>query len=894
MNSENEKSTRSPDQWLEYVKQEERTEKKGRLKIFLGMCAGVGKTYSMLENAQELKRRGINVIVGYVETHGRVETEALLKNLQVIPRLKITYKERVFEDFDIDTILSMKPQVVIVDELAHSNIPGMRHTKRYLDILELLENGISVLTTLNAQHLESQKDLIKQITKITIHETVPDSIIDQADDIEIVDLSPQDLLVRLSEGKVYIQENAKVAAENFFSISNLTALREIALRIAAERVDNQLTGSMHLRGTDSMWKIGERLMVAVGPSPYSEKLIRWTRRIASSMNAPWLAVNVQKTGTQVKEENALLTKNINLALELGAELVTVTDDDIARALIKVAKLRNVSQIVVGKSLNHPIFDFFNGGSLINRLIGMSGDINIYIAQGYKSPEPKSKKFLPFHFSAPSHYGIASGIMVIIATLCFVSGNLIDYRSVGMFLLFAVLVLAGIVSRGPVLLAATLGAFLWNFFFIPPRFTYTIASLADSLMLLMYFLIALIGGSLTSRIRKHELTIQQREQDTAYLNSYLTKLTNAYDIAFLVRITCVELKARFGASSAIFLTDEEGNLSPAIHKESTQQWMDEKEFAVALWAFNNKKNAGHGTNTLSLSEYSFYPLFGTRGTLGVAGLKFVSKKSLPLKEQSILLTILQQFSLSIERENYRLNAEKTNFLSKSEYLYKSLLGSISHQLRTPIVIIKGAATELLSKDIVSDEQKRTILTADIAQATDRLDRLVKNLLDMTRIESGMLKLRLDWCDIREIIDEVVDEMQPLIGNHQISLEIQPELPLIRADEVLIRQAFLNIFHNALLYTTPTATVWIKANKVGNKIILKIEDNGPGIAQDYLPHIFKKFYRPADASGEGIGIGLSIARGFIEANKGSIHVENRIEGGARFKIIFPIMNGKTELS
>jgi two-component system sensor histidine kinase KdpD len=880
----------NPDQWLELIKNQEPAEIKGRLKMFFGMCAGVGKTYAMLESALTLQKRGINVLVGYVETHGRVETEALLKDLKVLPRLKITYKERVFDDFDIDAILSLKPQVVVVDELAHSNIPGMRHAKRYQDVLELLDNGISVLTTLNVQHLESQKDVINQITGITIHETVPDVVIDRADDIELVDLSPQDLLIRLSEGKVYIAENAKRAVVNFFTTTNLTALREIALRTAAERVDNQLTKDMHLKGAEGPWRTGERLMVAVGPSPYSEKLIRWTRRIASSMNAPWLAVNVQKLIPGSTSENALLTKNISLAQELGAELVTVTDEDIAKALIRVARLRNVTQIVVGKSMNHPVSDLLKGGSLVDKLIKMSGDIDIYVVQGYKSPQFPGKDY-KINFSSPQHYWIASGVTAFVALICFLAGNIIDYRSVGMFLLFTVLVLAGFVSRGPVLLAAALGAFMWNFFFIPPRYTFTIAHLTDAMMLAMYFLIAIIGGGLTSRIKRHELSIQQKEQDTSYLNSFLSKLTTAHSTDFLVRIASAELTARFKASSAIFLSGIEGKLSPVIHKESSLQIMDEKDQAVAQWVFNNSKPAGYGTTTLSLSEYSFFPLNGTQGVIGVTGLKFLTKEPLSQKDKGLLLTILQQFAISLEREHYRIEAEKSILLSKSEDLYKTLLGSVSHQLRTPLVVIKGASTELLNKDTGSDECKRTILASDINNAADQLDRLVKSLLDITRIESGILNFRPNWCDFREIIDVVLNEIHPLSSNHRIITEVDPELPLFKGDEALLRQAIFNIVHNALLHTPAESKIWIKAGKTHDKIDVSIEDNGPGISSDDLPNIFQKFYRSPDVKGHGIGLGLSIARGFIEANNGTIQAENRIEGGARFKIIFPLSDNNT---
>jgi two-component system sensor histidine kinase KdpD len=879
----------SPDQILENIKHDEERRHKGRLKIFLGMCAGVGKTYTMLQSAQGLQLRGIKVLVGYIETHKRAETEALLKGLRVLPRLQITYKEREFNDFNLDAVLLEKPDVVIVDELAHSNIPGMRHEKRYQDILELIDNGISVLTTLNVQHLESQKDTVRQITQIEISETVPDSILDRADEIELVDLSPQDLLVRLAEGKVYLPERAKTAAANFFTISNLIALREIALRAATQHVDIQLTGDMRSKGVEGPWKTGERLMVAVGRSPYSEQLIRWTRRIASTMKAPWIAVYVQQPGRLTEVGNVLLQKNINLAQELGAELVTTTDDNVAHALIRIAKQKNVTQIVIGKSMTSPLVDLVHGGSLVNKIIKQSGGIDVYVVQSdmsSKSPQKKVQVNDTFKSSFLPQYGIAAGVITLIALSCFFTGSVIDYRAIGMILLFTVSTLALFLRRGPVLLGAVLGAILWNYLFIPERFTFSITSLSDFLMLIMYFFVAIVGGSFTARIRRHELTIQQREQDTTFLNNFLQKLIRAEDQSALVRLASEEIKKQFNSLTAIFLSDPTGKVLQKVHSESTLQKINEKEIGVAQWVFLNKKLAGRQTKTLALSELAYFPLLGAQGIVGVAGLLFENNKSLARERETLLLMILQQFALCIERENYRAIAEQLKISSQSENMYKTLLNSVSHQLRTPLVTIKGAATELLNYRTGADPNKRTILAGDIGESADRLDRLVRNILDMSRIESGMLKPRLDWCDIGELIDICIEELHTQIAQHEIVVNITDELPIINADEVLLRQAFLNLIHNALIYTPSQSKILIQAIHTELGIVITIADNGRGIPSQDIPHIFDKFYRSGDRSQSGIGLGLSIARGFIEVNGGTISAENIPGGGAQFTVTLPV--------
>jgi two-component system sensor histidine kinase KdpD len=888
----NESERPNPDVLLASIKRSERAKQRGTLKIFFGMCAGVGKTYAMLKAGQALKARNISVAVGIVETHGRKETEALLTGLPVIPRLQTDYKGKGLSDLDLDAVLAAKPGYALVDELAHTNAEGMRHGKRYQDVLELLDNGINVLTTLNVQHVESLVDSVRQITGITVRETVPDSVLDMAGEIELVDLPPEDLLARLKEGKVYTAERSEAAAEHFFQKGNLTALREIALRKTAERVDLQLREYMREHRISGPWKTVERLMVAIGPSPYSEQLIRWTRRISATMEASWVAVYVKTPRPLSDDSEKSLKKNIALAEELGAELVATNDDDIASALLRVARQHNVTQIVIGKSMTSPLRDLFHGGSLVNRLIRESGGIDIYVVQSDMDAPPQGNQRrrpeIPGAGSSVRHY-VVSCCAVLGATIaCYLSSRFIDYRSVGMFLLFIITVLSLFFGRGPLFAAALLSAVSWDFLFIPPVFTFSILHSSDVMMVLLFFMVALASGILTSRVRIKETVVRRREFQTSNLYSFVNKLAAAEGINDIAGAGVQNLESVFRMQVALFLPDGGGGIGTAIHPSSTFNPGTEKELSVAEWVFANKKPAGHGTSTLPFSAAVYYPLVIHDHCIGVAGLVPPDKSIMTSENEALLMMFLHQWAFALDRAHLRVEAEKTQLLKESERLNKTLLSSISHELRTPLATITGASTSLMDPGVVGNKNAQGILAAEIRTASMRLNRLVENLLDMTRIESGGLHVLKDWCDIRDLVNAVVTDLHEELSQHTVIVSVGDDVPLVKLDGVLVEQAISNIVLNAAQYTPAGTKISIKAGFESGSVVITVDDEGPGIHEQALDKVFEKFYRAPGSKAGGTGLGLSIVKGFVAAHEGSVEVRNRPGGGATFEIRLPAEN------
>ncbi|HEX7510621.1 MAG TPA: sensor histidine kinase KdpD, partial [Chitinivibrionales bacterium] len=791
-----------PDALLASIKKSEHAHRRGRLKIFFGMCAGVGKTSAMLKAAQALKSKGNSVVIGLIETHGRRETEALTEGLDVLARVAVAHGNVQIGEMDLDEILRRKPTYVLVDELAHTNSEGMRHAKRYQDVMEILDNGINVFTTLNVQHVESLIDTVQQISGITVRETVPDNILNAADEIELVDLPPDELLMRLTEGKVYAPDRSAAAMGNFFRKGNLTALREIALRKTAEHVDVQMRDYMHEHRISGPWKTVERLMVAIGPSPYSEQLIRWTRRIASTMEAPWIAVYVQTPRPLSPEAEKRLKKNIVLSQELGATLVTTADEDIARAVIREAKRNNVTQIVIGKSMTSPWRDLFRGGSLVSRLIAESGGVDIYVVQsdaGAPVRRPAAPGGFPGITSPLSHYTIACAVALAAALACFAASQYIDYRSVGMFLLFVISTLSLFVGRGPLIIAAALSAISWDYFFIPPKFTFSISHVSDVVLVLLYFLVALVSGTLTSRIRTKETVVRRREQHTSALYSFVSQLAAAETISDIAQTGIKNLSAVFGAQVAFFLPIENNATLNGPYEASTFIPDSEKEKSVAQWVFTNKAPAGKATTTLPFAEAIYYPLLIQTNCRGVAGLKFSSDTTVSTEIQGLLMMFLHQWAFSLDRAHLRIEAEHALLLKESERLNKTLLSSISHELRTPLSTITGASSSLEDPAVAGDKNARDVLIADIRSAAGRLNRLVENLLDMTRIESGRLTLRMEWCDIHDLVNAVTAELRDELSRHDVSVSIAQDMPLIKLDAVLVQQALSNIVLNAVQYT-----------------------------------------------------------------------------------------------
>ncbi len=878
-----------PDALLAALQREEARQQRGRLKIFFGMAAGVGKTYAMLQAAQTRRTEGVDVVVGYVDTHGRAETEALLANLEQMPRRQIEYRGAVLAEMDLDAILARAPQLVLVDELAHTNAPGSRHVKRYQDVLELLDAGIDVYTTVNVQHIESRADTVRQITGVVVHEKVPDSLLDMADEIELIDLPPDELRKRLAEGKVYTPERVEAAANHFFRIGNLTALREMALRLTAEHVDHQLQDYMEAKRIAGPWKSGERLMVAVSPSPYAAEAIRWTRRMAYNLEASWFAAFIETSAGLSAEQRETLTHNLELVRRLGGEVVTAAGEDIVEALLRLAQQRNATQIVVGKPLHRHVLERLRGGSLVDRLIRASADIDVYVVSGRTADHETGAHPslpLPQRQSTLRDYAWAFVVVAVVTIGLLVAHSFVpwvSYQAVGLIDLLAVLLIAFYLGRGPALLAALVSAVSWNFLFIRPHFTFAIATLEDIILFLLYFVIALFAGTLTARLRTRERQAQYNADRMTALYTLAHETATAVDMDDVLHTAIEQIGAVFDAEVAILLT-QDGQLLRRVHPASTLA-LTENDLGVALWVFENNKPAGQFTATLPQATAHFRPLSTPGRTVGVVGIRLQQAGRLSFDQEVLLETFISQVALVIERELLDEAAEQSVMLRESERLYTTLLNSISHELRTPIATIAGAASSLLDPNTVLNDQARTALTGEIQTAADRLNRLVENLLDMSRLDAGRLQLKQEWCDIGDVIGVALRRLATVIGDRPVAVTVAEDVPLIKVDFVLLEQVLVNLLDNACAYTPPDTALAISVTVEEGQVRIDLADHGPGIAPEALAHIFDKFYRVPGTAAGGTGLGLSICRGLVEAHGGTLTAWNRPEGGMTFSIRLP---------
>ncbi|MGA7162006.1 MAG: sensor histidine kinase KdpD [Bacteroidota bacterium] len=875
-----------PDALLHALRKEEEKAAKAKLKIFFGMCAGVGKTYDMLTAAHDAISKGVDVVIGIVETHKRPETEALVVNLPVIPRKKMEYRGGVVEEMDLDAILARKPKLVLVDELAHTNAPGSRHLKRYQDVQELLDNDIDVYTTLNVQHLESRADAVAQITGSVVRETVPDSIFERADDIEVIDLPPDELLKRLEEGKVYAPERSQQAIQNFFRKGNLTALREMSLRLTAERVDHQLRDYMRTERITGPWKSGQRLVVGISASPHSVSVLRWARRLSYTMNASWVAVCVESSNPLQDTDKEQLSKNIQLARNLGAEIITTSDEDVANALIRVAREQNATQILVGKSKRGL---FTSSQRLIEDLVEKSHNVDVYIVgQEDNTQQEKKRRAIPKLQSTITQYTLASAIVVIVALSCFPFAQVIGYRTVSMIILLTVSLLPLGMGPGPVLVAATTGALMWDYFFVPPIFTFSIVHAEDVMMLGVYFIVALVTGVLTARVRAREKAVRQREERTAALFALTNNLSSAHSQEEVIQAAISNIKKYFDADVAIILGEADGEMSPQPHTASSFE-LDAKEYSVASWSYWNEKKAGKYTDTLPSAEATFFPISGPRYPLGVVGIRLHRNEKLSSDQETSLDNFIAQIASAMERELLNDVNKKSIVVAESERLYKILFNSISHELRTPIAAIMGASENLMKNSAKQGPTPADEHTREIRIAAERLNRLVANLLDMSRLESGMIQPKMDWCDIHDLINAAVKGLDRELSRRSVIVEVQEDVPLVKLDFGLVEQALTNLIHNAAVHTPEGSSITVEAKVEENECVITVADNGPGLAKDDLHKVFEKFYRAEGMKSGGSGLGLTIAKGFAEAHKGTLTAKNRDSGGAEFTLKIPLNAG-----
>jgi two-component system sensor histidine kinase KdpD len=856
-----------PSALLAQLKRGEAESTRGKLKIFFGMSPGVGKTYAMLQAARQKQVQGCEVVVGVVETHGRKETEALLEGMPIMPRTQIEYRGTKLTEMDLDAILTWHPGLAVVDELAHTNAPGSRHPKRYQDVLELLDAGINVYTTLNVQHVASRSDTVRQITGISVSETVPDSVVDLADEIELVDLTPEQLRSRLAEGKVYLGERAQYAAQNFFREGNLTALREMALRIVAEHVDRSLRDIMSEEKIPGPWKSGDRLLVAVSASPYSERLIRYTRRLAASMEATWIVANVEKPQPLSQEEQTRLTRYLALARQLGAEVISTASIDVGEALLRIARQHNVTQIVLGKPLR-PRWLFWKRDPL-QWLVRHSGNIDIHIIPGEEPTQrPPHQPIEEWLARTPwREYGIAILIAAAVTAFSLPIFPYTGYSAVALFYLLAV-VFAGIrLRRGPTLFLATLSALLWNFLFVPPRFTFYIGQFQDLMMFCAYFIIALVVGHLATQLHAREQSERRREQRATALYRLTRALAASRDVDQALPKVLELIKETFEADAAVWL-QRDANL---VRQPASMFVPSEKDESVAAWAFQKKQVAGKSTDTLPDAESFHVPLITGNRAEGVLTVRLAHAPT--IEQRELLDTFAAQLALFINKERALEQSRAAQISRQSEKLQKALLDSVSHELKTPLAAMSAAL------------HQPQLDRAELEQAVGRLSRTVDHLLDATRLESGLLRPVQEWCDPGELLRDAISRVG--LKQNAVRLSIDSNLPAISVDAHLIEQALIALLSNAAVHGTSNLPIEVSARRVESTLVFSVADHGAGLVKGEENKVFEKFYRRPGTAPGGLGLGLSIARQLVEAHSGQITAQNRADGtGAIFSIRLPI--------
>lgn len=880
-----EKKRPDPDVLLAKLNKEAR----GKLTVFLGAAAGVGKTYTMLESAHEMLAAGINVVIGWVETHKRLETEKMVEGLPRLSAKNIEYKGKILHEMDIDGILALKPQVVLVDELAHTNVTGSRHVRRFQDVEELLNAGIDVYTTLNIQHIESLNDIVAQITGITVRETVPDSIVEQADQVQLIDIPPNELIKRLKEGKVYNPHQAELALNKFFRPGNINALRELALRFTAYRVDKELNEYMQAHDIAGPWPVGERVMVCVSASPFSAQLIRAARRLARGLQAELVAVHVETPRRMdfSEKERDRISRNMRLAEELGAKTLSVAGNDLAEEVLAVAREYNITHVVVGKPLHGRIREWLSGGAVVDKLIRYSGGINIHVIQGKTevTNEPKVKT-LSAAVPIPWWHYIAGLLMIALVTV----GNwwwrdYVEPVHVIMLYLLPVLLSAVWWGKGPSYVTALCSVLLFDYFFTVPVFSLTISDLRYLWSLPIFLLIAFIIGGQTEKLRVEAMLARQREKSTRALYAFSRDIAAVADSNVIVRNLAEQARQTLECPVAVFLPEENGKLLLVAETGTEQTHIDTSEMAVAIWAYEHSEVAGRCTETLPGAQYMYVPLTTSGKTVGVLGI-YIQEKMLTPAQRRLIESWTGLAAIAVERVNLAEQAGQAALLVASDQLRTALFNSISHELRTPLASIIGAISGLLDTEGVYSNEDRKELLDTVNEGAARMDRLVANLLDTARLESGMMQLKKDWCDVEDITGIALRRVAECIEGRPLFIHIPEELPLVKADCVLLEQVLVNLLDNACKYSAKDGEIVITASQEETMVQVSVADRGTGIPKEDLVQIFDKFYRVQQPkSVSGTGLGLSICKGIIEAHGGDLRAENRPGGGTVMTFAIP---------
>ncbi|KAB2698159.1 sensor histidine kinase KdpD [Ochrobactrum sp. Kaboul] len=889
----------SPDALLEQAERETR----GRLKIFLGAAPGVGKTYEMLMSGRARKADGVDMVIGVVETHGRRDTEALVDGLEVIPRARVAYHGHELEEMDIDAVLARRPQLVLVDELAHSNAPGSRHPKRYQDVEEILAQGIDVYTTLNIQHVESLNDVVAQITRIRVRETVPDSIIDRADDIELIDLTPSDLIKRLNDGKVYLPKTAKRAIRNYFSPGNLTALRELALRRTAQRVDEQLLTHMRAHAIEGPWAAGDRILVAVDERPRSASLVRYARRLADRLRAPWAVIHIEtpRSANMSEDEKDRLSATMRLAEQLGGEPIIIPGQSVAEDIIRYASTHNFTQVVAGKSAK-PRWREIVEGSIGHDLIRRAGAIDVHITAGIDqeaaSTARKVKTAAPSASLQILPYAIGTAVVAAANGVGLLLDQFLDVRSIALVFVVGVLGVAVTLGLWPALFVSIISAFAYNFFFLPPLYTLSIADPESVVALVFFLLVSFVASNLASRVQRQAASARQRARMTEDLYLFSKKLAGTGSLDDVLWATAFQIASMLKVRAVILLPERESIAVRAGYPPDDT--LDDADIAAAHWAWEHNLPAGRGADTLPGARRLYLPLRTARTSVGVIGLDNDRQGPILTPEQQRLFEALaDQAAIAIERVQLVEDVERARLAAETDKLRSALLTSISHDLKTPLAAIMGAATTLREYHGSLPAEDQADLYQTIVDQSERLNRFIANLLDMTRIEAGAMEPNLSPHYIGDIVGAALHRAAKILARHAVRVSVPADLPMLRLDAVLFEQVLFNLLDNAAKYAPEASEIAIEAHISGTRLILEIADQGPGIPADDRERIFDSFYRvrKGDHVQAGTGLGLSIARGFVEAMGGTIAARNRSDhdhnrSGAVFVISLPLPSGDAE--
>ncbi len=872
----------SPDELLDRMRREAERSREGQLKIFFGAAPGVGKTYAMLEAARQKKSEGVDIVVGLAETHGRKETEALLEGLEILPRRNVTYRGTVLKEFDLDAALGRKPAIILVDELAHTNAPDLRHKKRWQDVYELLGAGISVYATVNVQHLESLNDVVAQITGINVRETVPDFLLDRADEIELIDLPPDDLIQRLREGKVYMPEQAAAAVENFFRKGNLIALRELALRRTADRVDEQMQIYRRDKGITTIWPAGERIMVCLGANPRSIRLIHAARRLAARLRAEWIAVHVEAPTRVRPTEQDLkqLADYMRLAESLGAESVTLSGHRMSEELLTYARSRNVTRIIVGKP-THPRWKDKIFGSPLDEIVRGSGAIDVYVISGDVAQPHVHRETSARPHTWRKREWLWSVLTVAtctgIAQLMFPYFERLD---LAMVYLLGVVLAASRASKWPSLFATVLSIAAFDFFFIPPYYSFAVSDVRYFITFIVMFVVSFVISRLTLRVRQQAEAARLRERRTAALYNLSKDLVRERGGKRLSEIAMKHISEMFESQVVILIPDDQNLLVPA--GDGAFAFIpDQQELSVAQWVYEHRQPAGLGSDTLPGAKALYLPLVTSAGAIGVIGiLPKTATDGFEPEQFHYLEAFANQTAIAIERSFLGEAAQRALLKAETESLRNTLLSSISHDLRTPLSAITGAATTLLQRDVLIDTESRLDLVKTIQEEAERLNLIIKNVLDMTRLESGAIKINKEWQSLEEIVGVALNRLGDRLKDHPVTVNLPRNLPLIPFDGLLIEQVLVNLFDNAIKYTPKGTPLELSASESFYTVTVELADRGPGIPPGEEEHIFDKFVR-GRATGGGVGLGLAICRTIINAHGGKIWAENREGGGAVFR-------------